>query len=161
MTTAEHQLCQTLAERQEALLAIIAASRSDLLIYAPRLDPRLMDSAATQTALQQFLLASPRHGVRIVVGDAAAMVRDCPRLTALARRLPSRCSLRIPAPEAEPLDEVAILSDRPHALHRPAGERIVHRYLNAAPQLVAPLRQRIEPLWEAGRASAEFRDLAI
>lgn len=161
MTDHEHRFCQELTERQAALVELIAATRLDLLFFAPRLEGRLLECINVHQALQQYLLRSPRHRLRLLTGDAAALVRDCPRLVALCRRLPSRCLLRVPAPDAEPLDEAVFLADRPFALHRSAGERILHRYLVSDPQGVATLRQRIEPLWEHARVSAEFRDLVI
>lgn len=161
MTDNEHRLCQELSERQQALTELIEATRHDLLWFASRLEARLIESGPAQQSLQQYLLRSPRHQLRLLVSDAAALVRDCPRLVALCRRLPSRCQMRIPAADAELLDEVIILADRPYALHRPVSERILHRYLPADPQGVAPLRQRTETLWDHARLCTEFRDLVI
>lgn len=161
MTDTPYRHCHDLAERQAALLELIAETRADLLFFAQRLDGKLLESADIHQALQRFLLRSPRHKLRILVTDAPALVRDCPRLLALCRRLPSRALLRVPARDAAPLDEILYLADRPYALHRPATERSLHRYLAADPQSIAPLRQRIEELWEHGRATAEFRELLI
>jgi hypothetical protein len=69
--------------------------------------------------------------------------------------------LKIPAPDAEPLDEALYCADRHHALHRPPTERTLHLYLHAYPQRVAPLRQRIEELWDHARDSAEFQHLSL
>jgi hypothetical protein len=161
MTDTPYRHCHDLSERQAALRELIAETHTDLLFYAPRLDGRLLESAQIHQALQQFLLRSPRHRLRILVTQAPALVRDCPRLLALCRRLPSRALLRVPAPDAEPLDEALFLADRPYALHRPPSERSMHRYHAADPQGIAPLRQRVEELWEHGRAAAEFRELLI
>ncbi len=161
MTEHEHRLCQDLADRQAALLELIAATRHDLLFFAPRLEGRLLEASAVHQTLQKYLLSGPRHRIRLLTADTAALVRDCPRLVALCRRLPSRCLLRVPTLDAEPLDEAAYLADRPYLLHRSAGERVLHRYIAADPQTIAVVRQRIESTWEYARPSPEFRDLVI
>lgn len=157
----QHRTCQSLAERQQALRELITESRKDLLFYAPRLEGRLLDAIPVQQTLQQFLLRSPHHRLRIIVSDAPALVRDCPRLLALCRRLSSRTQLRVTAPELEPLDESLFLADRPYALQRLPGQRSLYRYFMADPQHIASLRQRAEVLWESGRSAAEFRELVI
>lgn len=153
--------CDDLAARQNALRDLIGVTRQDLLLYAPRLEARLVEAREVHDALQGFLLRSPRHQLRVLVNDATALVRDCPRLLALCRRLPSRAQLRVPSTDADPLDEVVMLADRPHALHRPVNERNRHLYLAGDPARVAALRQRVEELWDHGRSAAEFRDLVI
>lgn len=161
MTDPAIRHCDDLAARRTALRELIGAARLDLLFYAPRLEARLIEAPAIHDALQTFLLTSHRHRLRILVSEAAALVRDCPRLLALCRRLPSRAQLRVPSADAETLDETVLLADRPYALHRPANERHRHLFLAPEPGRVAALRQRTEELWEHGRSAAEFRELVI
>lgn len=161
MTDPEVRHCTDRAERQQAFHALLRQVAAELLFYAPRLDPVLLEDPTSQRLLQAFLTASPRHRLRVLVGDPAALVQQCPRLLALCRRLPSRCSLKVPAPDAEPLDEALYCADRHHALHRPPTERTLHLHLAGYPQRVAPLRQRIEALWDQARDSAEFQQLML
>lgn len=153
--------CTDRPQRLAAFQAILGATSRELLFYGPRLDPAIIEDPASQRLLQAFLTASPRHGLRVLVIEPAALVRQCPRLLALCRRLPSRCTLRIPARDAEPLDEALYCADRHHALHRPPTERSLHLWLRDHPQRVAPLRQRVEELWEHGRESPEFQQLVL
>jgi hypothetical protein len=153
--------CEDLAARITALQEVLEAASRELLFYAPRLDGRLIEDPGVQRRLQTFLLASPRHSLRVLVEDAAGLVRECPRLVALCRRLPSRCQLRIPSPQAEPLDEALYCADRHHALHRPPTERTLYLHLAGQPLKVAPLRQRVEALWDESRESEDFRQLTI
>jgi hypothetical protein len=153
--------CEDNDARISALQDVLAAASRELLFYAPRLNGRLIEDPGVQHRLQAFLLASPRHSLRVLVVEAAALVRDCPRLVDLCRRLPSRCQLRIPAPNAEPLDEALYCADQHHALHRPPNERTLYLHLANQPLKVAPLRQRVEELWDNARQSPEFRQLSL
>lgn len=153
--------CDSHEERLAALAEVLGQAERELLFYAPRLDGRLVEDAAIQRRLQAFLLASPRHSLRILVVEAAALVRECPRLLALCRRLPSRCQLRVPGPQAEVLDEALYCADLHHALHRPPAERTRHLHLAAQPLKVSPLRKRVEALWDGSRESEEFLQLSL
>lgn len=153
--------CEDKESRINALQEVVAAASQELLFYAPRLNSQLIEDPGVQRRLQTFLLASPRHSLRILVTEAAALVRDCPRLMDLCRRLPSRCQLRAPSPHAEPPDEALFCADRHHALHLPPNERTHYLHLANQPLKVAPLRQRVEELWDHARESPEFRQLTL
>jgi hypothetical protein len=153
--------CADSEARRSALRAVLDEARQEVLFYAPRLDAMLIEDAGVQRRLQAFLLASPRHSLRVLVVDPAPLVRECPRLLALCHRLPSRCQLRVTGPHAEPLDEALYCADRHHALHRPPTERGLHLHLADQPLKVAPLRERVEALWDDARESAEFRHLTL
>lgn len=161
MTDAGVFHCEDLDSRTSALREVVSEAGQELLFYAPRLDSRMIEDPDVQRRMQAFLLESPRHSLRILVTDAAALVRECPRLVALCRRLPSRCQMRIPDPHAEPLDEALYCADRHHAVHRPPSERTVHLHLANQPLKVDPLRQRVDELWDHARESAEFRHLGL
>lgn len=161
MPEAEVRHCDDRAQRLAAFHELLAATHRELLFYGPRLDPALVEDATSQRLLQAFLLASPRHDLRVLVGEPTALARQCPRLLALCRRLPSRCTLKIPAADADPLDETLYCADRHHALHRPPTERTLHLLLRDHPLRVAPLRQRVEELWDHARSSPEFQQLAL
>jgi hypothetical protein len=161
MTESGVHHCDDQESRINALREVLSRAEQELLFYAPRLNGRLIEDAAVQQPLQNFLLASPRHSLRILVVDAAALVRDCPRLVDLCRRLPSRCLLRVPSPRAEPLDEELYCADRYNALHRPLNERSLYLHLADQPLKVSPLRQRVEDLWDGSHESPEFRQLSL
>ena len=153
--------CDNLEDRIAALGDVLDQAERELLFYAPRLEGRLVDDPGIQRRLQAFLLASPRHSLRVLVVEAAALVRECPRLLALCRRLPSRCLLRVPDPQADALDESLYCADRHHALHRPPTERTRHLHLATQPLKVSPLKKRVEELWDGSRESEEFRQLSL
>lgn len=161
MTEPGSHRCEDLAARLDALREVMGQAERELLFYAPRLESRLVEDPDVHRRLQDFLLASPRHNLRILVVDAAALVRDCPRLIALCRRLPSRCQLRVPGTRTEPLDEALYCADRHHALHRPPAERSLHLHLAAQPLKVDPLRKRVEALWDESREATDFRQLDL
>lgn len=161
MTEATVEHCTDRDQRLNAFRTLLGMAQRELLFYAPRLDPVLANDSAALDSLQRFLTASPRHSLRVLVGEPGALVRDCPRLLALCRRLPSRCALKVPAPDAEPLDEALLCADRHHALHRPPTERTLHLFMRDAPLRVAPLRGRVEELWEQARESRELQQLAL
>lgn len=161
MTSPQARRCEDREQKLAALRELLGKASREILFYAPRLDSALIEDAEVLAVLQRFLTASPRHRLRVLVGEPAALVRECPRLLTLCRRLPSRCSLRVPAPDAEPLDEALYCADRHHALHRPLTERAVYLYLSDAPLRVGPLYKRVDTLWEEARESAELLQLSI
>lgn len=161
MPEAAVEPCIERDQRLAAFQAVLDAADRELLFYGPRLDPALIEDAGSQRRLQAFLTASPRHGLRVLVTEPGALVRQCPRLLALCRRLPSRCALRVPAADADPLDEALYCADRHHALHRPPTERSLHLWLRDHPLRVAPLRQRVDEMWDHARESSEFQHLVL
>jgi hypothetical protein len=161
MTSPKLHRCEDRQQRLVAFRELLGQAQQALLFYAPRLDAKLLQDPEALATLQHFLTSSPRHQLRVLVLEPEALVRECPRLLALCRRLPSRCSLRVPAAEAEPLDEALYCADRHHALHRPPGQRTQYLYMSHAPLRVAPLYKRVDDMWELAQESADLQQLSI
>ncbi|MVW75863.1 DUF7931 domain-containing protein [Pseudomonas xionganensis] len=89
-------------------LALLQQARRSLCIYSHDLEPWLYHHSSVQQACSQFLLASPRNQLRILLRDSSRAVKEGHRLLSLARRLSSNLQIRKLNPDY-PNEELAFL----------------------------------------------------
>lgn len=151
MTDAAPAVRRTLtsyAELEAAIQTVTALATRRLLIFDGRLG-RAWDTTDRLDAIRAVALASARHEVRIVVHDAEALRRDCPRLMALATRFAHVIALRETRPEARHAKDALVIADGRHFVHRfhESAPRAGHGLED--PETAAALAGRFEELWEA------------
>ncbi len=89
-------------------LALLQQAQRSLCIYSHDLEPWLYHHSSVQQACSQFLLASPRNQLRILLRDSSRAVKEGHRLLSLARRLSSNLQIRKLNPDY-PNEELAFL----------------------------------------------------
>lgn len=117
----------TLARREEFRLASLSLARQavrslDILSYD--LDAPLYDQMDFVMAVKQFCLQSRQSQVRILLHNNERVQKQGHRLVDLARRVPSRISIRRPHPDYLQRQENFLLADRTGHLIR----RLYSRY---------------------------------
>lgn len=136
------------AELEAATQTVVALAARRLMIFDGRL-ARTWDTSARLDAIRALALASPRHEVRIVVHDAEALRRDCPRVMALATRFAHVIAFRETRPEARHAKDAMVVADTRHFVHRfhEGSPRAGHGLDD--PEAATALADRFEELWEA------------
>jgi len=136
------------AELEAAIQTTVALATRRLLIFDGRLG-RVWDTPGRLDAIRTLALGSPRHEVRIVVHDAEALRRDCPRLVALAARFTHVIALRETRPEVRHAKDALVIADARHFVHRfHEGSPRAAQGLED-PETSTALAGRFEELWDA------------
>lgn len=139
-----------------ARLTLLGQARYRLAIYQPLLTADAFHSTDEITELRRIASSGRGASIRILLHDPQAALREGHRLVALAQRLPSVISIRVPVDEhdlgygsAYVLNDVGGYVFQPDA-HRPQGRAAAQ---DRSAQ--APLLQHFDEVWErAERATA-------
>lgn len=143
-------------ELTSARLTLLGQARYRLAIYQPLLTADVFHSTDEITELRRIASSGRGASIRILLHDPQAALREGHRLVALAQRLPSVISIRVPVDEhdlgygsAYVLNDVGGYVFQPDA-HRPQGRAAAQ---DRSAQ--APLLQHFDEVWErAERATA-------
>lgn len=136
------------AELEAAIQTVTALATRRLLVFDGRLG-RVWDTPGRLDAIRALALANARHEVRIVVHDAEAVRRDCPRLVALATRFTHVIALRETRPEARHAKDAIVIADARHFVHRfHEGSPRAAQGLED-PEAATALAGRFDEIWEA------------
>jgi len=143
-------------ELASARLALLRQARYRLAIYQPLLTTDAFNSADEIAEFRRIASSGRGASIRILLHDPQAALRESHRLVALAQRLPSVISIRVPVDEhdlgyssAYLLNDVGGYVFQPDA-HRPQGRAAMQ---DRSAQ--APLLQHFDEVWErAERATA-------
>ncbi|MDX1803228.1 MAG: hypothetical protein R3292_04050 [Alcanivorax sp.] len=149
------------SEAASALATLIAASRRRLWLRVPILDD-LTAATSVCDALKALALSSPRADIRILFDDAGSAVRDGHRLIHLARRLPSRLTLKQTQDDDRDDQQCHAIADGTGLFEacgwpRPIRLDLSSQRLPRAPQLARQFLQ----LWERAGGNTELRELRL
>jgi len=145
----------------ELLPGLLDLTRRRLRVFVQRPDPAWFERGDTPARLQALFTQHPNNRLQICVRDAAGLLQDCPRLVELVRRLPSRCALRVAAPEHREIIESYALGDdhsyllqpehwNPHCVLRTQDPAGAHR-----------LVESFEAVWARAEPDPELRALHL
>jgi len=144
-----------------ALAALIRRCRNGLSLRLPALDTLCGDDLVVQ-ALRELALSSDRVRIRLLYDDHNRATARGHRLVPLARRLPSRLTLRLSHPEDR--DDTLCFAVADHSLlfdcggwPRPDNARLFHDRRS----LAARRGRLFDEHWERGRVDAELRQLHL
>ncbi|EKF73635.1 hypothetical protein A11A3_12945 [Alcanivorax hongdengensis A-11-3] len=149
------------SQASEALAALIAASRRRLWLRLPQLDALTADARVCD-ALKALALTSARVDIRVLYDDAGEAVRSGHRLIHLARRLPSRLTLKQTQEDDRDDQQCHAIGDgvalfEARGWPRPARLDLCARHLPRAPRLA----RDFETLWERAGGNPELRELRL
>lgn len=147
-TPRQYERFESFAEYEDRLDALIPAALATINVFQDRLTPRY-NATLRIDLLRAFLRGDSTRRVRIVVHDAAALVRDFPRLLALARDLHPRLEIRQTLRTVRHIADPCVVIDGRHYLHRfhYSGMRAAAGRDDMAG--AQELTDRYEALWEA------------
>ena len=143
------------------LLSLARSARRQLAILSPALDPLLFEPPGVTEALTSLCRQHRQAEVRILVADGRALTARGSGLLALARRLPSKLSLReLPEHPQWPGDS-CVIRDRDGLLALPADPLSGGSYYPDDRPRAAQELDRFDTLWRQGQETAELRALHL
>jgi hypothetical protein len=147
---------------EAAHVRLLAGARHRVSIYLPLLEPGVLDSDAAHAELRRLATSGRQAQVRILTHDANRAHRDGHRLIALAQRLPTAVTLRVPTEEADLRYGSAFTTDRVGGfLFRPVAGRFEARGSLDAPGETSRLTAYFDEVWERAEAAWQIRPLGI
>jgi len=142
-------------------IALARATRRDLAILSPDLDPRLFATGDFVDVLRALIRHERQARIRIIVRDARDLARSGHALLTLARRAPSKVALRCLPEHPDWGDDSLLLRDRSGLLHLPAGPPNPGTYRPRDRARTEKALGHFETLWRAATEDPEFRALAL
>ncbi len=150
------------AQAVAAAVAVAEGARRQLRVFAPALDPGLLDAPAWLEAARRFATRPGDKELQVLLVDVNAPQRARSPLIGLAQRLPSVVLFR---QATDPLDiaraDAFLVNDAGDGLRRP----LAARWQGEAWRGQAGLSQRwsgeFAPMWERARPCSELRKLEL
>lgn len=141
--------------------SVVGQARQRIWLYDRFLDYDLYDRARFRELLSALARQHRLSEVRILIHDDRPLLTRRHRLTELMRRLPSHVSIRLTNDEIPSEDRPFLLADREgvicrHDFDKPAGFAGF-----AEARRVKLLAEAFQRMWEAGKNSAELRQLPL
>lgn len=154
--------CDSTRLAAQAMAAMAAQARRELILLTPDLEPPLYDQPGFLEAVRRLAIERAAHRpVRVLLIDAEAAVRRSLRLVELARRLSSSLQIAsVPEELAEQCDAYLLVDDDGYCLRRrSAMSSWLIDFADAAG--VRALRAEFERIWEQADTPLELRRLHI
>jgi hypothetical protein len=140
-------LFRSRGEFVEAVLAVIAGSRHELVLADRDFADWPLETPAGVDALRAFLAAERGARVRLLVADPDWLERRAARFVRLRQQHPATIDCRrVPASLFD--GEGAAIGDRRHALRRAHPDFFRGRLSLADPAAAEPLAARYDALWD-------------
>lgn len=148
-------------QTQAHALALLQQARISLSLYSPDLEAWLYSHSSVQDACTQFLLASPKNRLRILVRDVGRPVRQGHRLLNLAKRITSNLHIRRINPD-HPSDESAyLLADDRGLLLREQPEQYAGYALYNDPGRVRQRQVQFDQAWDSSLSDPDLRSFLL
>lgn len=148
-------------QAQAHALALLQQARISLSLYSPDLEAWLYSHSSVQDACTQFLLASPKNRLRILVRDVGRPVRQGHRLLNLAKRITSNLHIRRINPD-HPSDESAyLLADDRGLLLREQPEQYAGYALYNDPGRVRQRQAQFDQAWDISLSDPDLRSFLL
>lgn len=145
-----------------ARLQLLAAARHRLALHLPMLGRDDYGNDAELAELKRIATSGRRAGIRILLHDPAAALRDGHRLIALFQRLSSAIQIRTPVEDVDRQCASAWLTtDTGGYLYLPDASRPQGRMALADRAAQAPLQQQFEEIWERSARASELQALDL
>jgi hypothetical protein len=155
-------LAEDRAGLEAAHVRLLAAARHRICVYLPLLEAGVLDGEATLAELRRIATSGRQAQVRILTHDAERAHREGHRLLALAQRLPTAVTVRVPTEEAHLRYGSAFTTDLVGGfLFRPVAARHEARGSLDAPGETSRLTAYFEEVWERAEPAWQIRPLGI
>lgn len=147
---------------EAAHVRLLGQARYRAAIYLPRMEPGLLDSEPALAELRRLATSGRQAQVRILTHDAEQAHREGHRLIALAQRLPTAVSIRVPTDDAHLRYDSSFICDTVGGfLFRPVAGRYEARGDLDAPGETSRLMAYFDEVWERAEPAWQIRPLGI
>jgi len=145
----------------QLVIAQARLARRELAILSPDLDPRLFSRDELSDALRALAREHRQALIRVLVMDARALLGRGHALLSLARRMPSKLSIRRLSEHPDWDGDTQVIRDRDSLLALPATARDPGFYRPGDRARSETELGRFEELWRAGIVDPELRALSL
>jgi hypothetical protein len=147
---------------EAAHIRLLGQARYRAALYLPRMETGILDSEAILTELRRLATSGRPAQIRILTHDIEQAHREGHRLIALAQRLPTAVSIRMPVDEAHLGYASAFICDTASGyLFRPVASRYEARGDLDAPGETSRLMAYFDEVWERAEPAWQIRPLGI
>lgn len=133
---------------RDAIAALIGLARRDIVVFAPQMEAFFFNGAQLGGMLASFAAKHPQNRARLLVEDAAQVLRDNDRLVGLCRRFSEFIQLRQVGEEHRGYRELFLIVDGVSYLHQPditEPECVVEP---AGRKYCVDVKRRFELMWD-------------
>jgi hypothetical protein len=149
-------------ELASARLTLLRQARYRLAIYQPLLTTDAFNSADDIAELRRIASSGRNASIRILLHDPQAALRESHRLIALAQRLPSVISIRVPVEEHDlGYGSAFLLNDAGGYVFQPDAQRPQGRAAVEDRSSQAPLSQHFDEVWERAERATTLQSLDL
>lgn len=145
----------------QTTLQLITSAHQQLRVLTQELDRRVWGDPAVVELLRAFALRSQRAELRILVNRPRPAVQRGHHLVELARRLPSRITIRELNEERRSLAEEFAIADEYALLRKRRHDDLEAQWYAKAPFEARALRRRFDVLWDESPPARELAALEI
>lgn len=146
---------------RNALLKGLQAARRDLIIFSHLLDPLYFDDAQVCAEISAFCRRAAGTRVRILIQSSDLIVSRGHRLLALARRLSSKCAIRVIDKDFDAPDSCHVAWDQSGYWLLPEWREPQGALHLDAVVAARRLYQDFETLWAHAQSDPELRELRL
>jgi len=147
---------------EAAHVRLLSQARYRCSIYLPAMDAGVLESDEALKELRRLATSGRQAQVRILTHDANQAHRDGHRLIALAQRLPTAVTIRVPTDETHLRYASAFTTDNVSGfLFRPVAARFDATGALDQPGETSRLTAYFDEVWERAEAAWEIRPLGI
>lgn len=135
-------------DTRDAIAALIGLARRDIVVFAPQMEAFFFNGAQLGGMFASFAAKHQHNRARILVEDAAQVLRDNDRLVGLCRRFSEFIQLRQVGEEHRGYREMFLIVDGVSYLHQPditEPECVVEP---AGRKYCVDVKRRFELMWE-------------
>jgi len=104
---------------RDAVAALIGLARRDIIVFTPQMEAFFFNSSQLGQMFASFSAAHRNNRARILVEDAAQVLRDNDRLIGLCRRFAEFIQMRQVGEEHRGLREMFVIVDGVSYMHQP------------------------------------------
>ena len=157
-----NQLIEPETGEDNRLLSVQMARQASaqICIATRHLDASIYDTDDFVDAIKQLVTRGGRATVKILIKDAAPILRRGHRLVTLAQRVTSFIEIRRPGPQHESFNKAYYLVDRCGYIDRTFSDRFEASANFNDPRTVRALCDSFEDMWHAAEPEVNLRRLS-
>lgn len=149
-------------EARSAVLDVLASTSREVALLTRDLDPEVLEHAEVIEALKRIAFSGANARIRFLVQEPVRAVNECPRLIALAQRMSSVFSFRMPVEEVDRRYAGSYaVNDRNAYFERPLAIRFDGEGQSHAPARAAQFLSSFNAVWERSEPAIEMRRLEL
>ncbi|NIO39730.1 MAG: hypothetical protein GTO41_05765 [Burkholderiales bacterium] len=145
---------------EEFVNEVITLAKHEVRIFEQQLGTSY-NASARHEAFRQFLLASRRNKVRIVVHDAATIDRFCPRMKLLLRTFNHAVTIHETQTQAKGVYDPFVIADEMHSVRRFHFDDLRGLFAKNDPIEASTLVERFEEIWEVSIPAVTVNTLGL